>query len=199
MTFLKSVLCTSTIVIVGALPALACPTGADLTNGIRVTEGDGTTNDFRSLRSGVVQQDGRATDGYTYRTLLGQGVHILQLADTENGALIQDTVYSTAYPTSPGDLPIPTPGSRWEVDTSIRSVDEIYAEAQTQAWGNVVPFTIGDCTYDAIPGKVDYISDGFHIKETLMFMPDLGFALLMVYEDVGYDVTTFTYADIAPL
>ncbi|MEL6958392.1 MAG: hypothetical protein AAGL89_05500 [Pseudomonadota bacterium] len=181
--------------------ALACPTAADLEAGIVIMEDDGTRNVFTSVRNGVVSQDGVTPDGFEFRTLLAQGVHVLQLADTEDGALIPDTVYTTSYPDPVNTLPIPEAGLTWDVSTGITSFEETYTEQQSQVWGAMVPFSIGECTYDAIPGKVEYLSDLSHFREQIIFVPALGLGLLTSSVDIGFEDEpgTFTYVSISAL
>ncbi|SLN40619.1 hypothetical protein [Pseudooctadecabacter jejudonensis] len=180
-----------------ATPAWAtCPTGADLATGITFTSDAGDRDTFTSIGNGVVQIDGVATDGFTYRTLLGQGVHVLQLSDTENGQPISDSVVSTSYPMAARDLPIPTAQSRWDVDTIINGYGDIYAEAQSQTWGQPITFRVGDCAFDALPGKIRYESDGFTVNEEVIYLPELSMSLLISYEDDGAPKDTWTYIDV---
>lgn len=181
-------------------PALAdCPDAGDLASGIQVGEDDGTVHIFRDLGNGVVEQTGTYTDGYTFRTLLAQGVHVLQLSDTENGKVIPDSIANTAYPDNAADLPVPAAGMTWQVNTTINAYGDIYAEEQSQVWGQPTSLSVGACTFNALPGKITYVSDGDVIVESLYFLPDAGFALLVGYDDTGGDPSVYTYTSIAPL
>lgn len=180
-----------------ASPALAdCPTGADLATGIVFETDIGDTDVFTDAGGGVVQIDSVTPDGYGYRTLLAQGVHLLQLSDTEDGQIVSGSLVNTSYPGVPSDLPVPTPGSTWEVETMINSYGDIYAETQIQAWGDMIDFTVGDCTFDGIPGKIRYESDGYSVNEGIMFLPALGMSLLLTYDDDEGPREEFNYTAV---
>lgn len=180
-----------------ATPALAdCPTGADLATGIRVIDDAGANSVFRAVSPGVVQQDGAYDDGYAFRTMLAHGTHILQLSDMENGAVLPDSVVNTAYPTAANTLPVPTPNSEWNVLTTIRGYGDIYAEQQTQDWGRTFTLTVGACSFDAIPGKIRYTSEGFRVDEGLYYLPELGIALLHSYDDAESEPETYEILSI---
>jgi hypothetical protein len=125
-----------------ATPILAdCPIGADLTTGIRVTETNGTTQTYTSLLNGIAQVDITFSDGAQSRNLLAQGTYVLQLADVENGAIVPSSIFATTYPQPAIDLPIPSAGSVWTVDTTTLNRDETYAETQSQKWGGTFELT----------------------------------------------------------
>lgn len=178
-------------------PALAdCPTRADLATGITVTEDDGTAHVFRDLGNGLVEQTGTYSDGYTFRNLLGQGVHVVQLADVEDGRIVPDSILNTAYPARATDLPIPYAGLQWGIDTTVRGFGEIYAERQEQVWGAQITMTIGDCALIALPGKISYASQEGVILETVYYLPQQGMSLLMSYRDPDGTIDEFTYVSL---
>lgn len=175
---LLAVLCA-----VVAGPALAqCPTAADLRSGVRVTESDGTTNVFTAVGDGIVQNDGATTGGYTYRNLLAQGTHLIGLSDTDGGEDIPNTVRRMEYDMAIPALPVPAPGMRNTYETVVTVSDGSYDETQTQVWGQPTRLTIGDCTYDMIPGKLVYTNRDFVVREGLYYLPALEFALLHSYQ-----------------
>ena len=181
-------------------PALAeCPTAADLSGGVRVTEDDGTTNTFTLIGDGVVQNDGLAPDGYAYRNLLAKGTHLIGLSDTQNGQDIPDTVRRMQYPVAASDLPVPTPSSRASYDTTVSANGGSYPEEQVQAWGTMTTLTIGECTYDMIPGKVVYTNDSYVVNEGLHYLPALELALLYSYQIEGDPADIYTPVRIEAL
>lgn len=182
-----------------ATPALAdCATGADLSTGIRMIEGDGTTYILTAQSNGVVRQDAFYSDGYVSRNLLGHGVHVLQLADVEDGAMVPDSILNTAYPMAVADMFVPTSSSNWSAETTINAFGYIYAETQSQTWGEAFDMTLGDCTYTALPGKIKYASDGLTIDEGVYYFPDLGVSFLHAYDDNESDPDQFTLLTIEP-
>ena len=183
-----------------AFPVFAtCPTGADLATGIVFEDQDGNVETFRAAANATVQMDGVGSDGYTYRSILGKGVHVVQLSDTENGSILPDSIINTSYPMNVASLPVPTASSQWSVKTVINAFGDIYEEVQTQRWGGEIDFVVGACSFRGIPGKVRYSSDGFQIDEEIMFLPDLGMSLLMSYDDSESDKDTFVYIEARTL
>ncbi|MCF2905421.1 hypothetical protein L0666_10505 [Octadecabacter sp. CECT 8868] len=188
------------VTLLAAAPALAdCPVAADLETGIRVTESDGTTNTFRLIDDGIVQNDGVATDGYTYRNLLAQGTHLIGLSDTENGNDIPDTVRTMTYAFAPAGMPIPEASSSRSYQTTVTSPTSVYPETQTQAWGAMTTLTIGDCTYDMIPGKLTYTNTDYVVYEGLYYLPDVGLGLLHSYQIQGDPVDRYQAIKIEAL
>lgn len=186
------------LTLLAATPAWAdCPTGTDLTTGIRVVESDGVSHIYRDIGKGVVQVDIDYGDGFTSRNLLAQGNHVLQLADTENGQVLSDSVSNTAYPTRAADLPVPTPNMVWNVDTTVKAFGDIYAEKQTQTWGDTFNLTIGTCSYDAIEGALTYTADDYTITEGVYYIATLGIGLLFAYEATDVEREIYTFSDIA--
>ncbi|WP_375280806.1 hypothetical protein [Pseudooctadecabacter sp.] len=187
--------CFATLI---ASPAFAqCPTGADLANGIVFTTDLGDVETFTQRPNGIVQIDALSSEGAVYRTLLGQGVHVLQLSDLEDGNVLPDSIVSTSYPMAASALPVPQPGDNWTVDTMINAYGDIYPETQTQTWGQQTTYTVGDCTFDAVPAKFRYDSDGFTINEDIIYFPTLGLSLLVGYQDTDIPREVYTYVDVA--
>jgi len=177
-------------------PALAvCPTGADLSTGIVFVDTEGNIETFTAAANDTVQQDGLTPDGFNYRTILGKGVHVIQLSDTENGVPLPDSIINTSYPMNVTDLPIPTANSQWSVKTIVNAYGDIYEELQAQRWGAEITYTVGTCTFRGIPGKIRYDSDGSRIDEEVMFLPDLGMSLLLSYANDGGPKDTYTFAE----
>lgn len=183
--------------LLAASPALAdCPVAADLATGVRVTETDGTVNLFTAIGDGTVVNDGTAPDGYTYRNILAQGTHLVELGDTSNGAFMPDTHRVVTYPTPRANMPAPTTTTSYEFDTTIATSTGEYAEVQTQRWGAQSSLTIGDCTYDMIPAKINYTNADYVVLEGLHYLPALELALLHSYQIQGEPASIYTAAKI---
>ncbi len=170
----------------------ACPTVADLPGGIVVVDDQDATETFYPLTPGVIRSDYLDTDGTGSRTLLGQGVYLLQYLYLEGGAPQVNTRATTSYPMTPVDMPVPTPGGAW--NTAFASVSEtgrVSGEVLAAVFGDLSELTIGACSYDMIPVTIDYQSDGY--QELIYFLPQLGFGLFVGTRNVGedFDLTTF--------
>lgn len=187
----------SLLTLLTASPVLAdCPVAADLATGVRVTETDGTVNLFTAIGDGVVQNDGTAGGGYTYRNVLAQGTHLVELGDTEQGDYIPDTLRRISYPQTRENMPIPQANSRSEYPTSITSASGSYSEHQTQTWGTLTTLVIGDCTYDMIPGKLVYTNSDYTVFEGLHYLPALELALLHRFQIQGDPASDYIAARI---
>ncbi|MDA9207329.1 hypothetical protein N9O61_00445 [Octadecabacter sp.] len=175
----------ATIALFTASPVLAeCPTASDLANGVQIVEADGTVNLFTALGNGIVKNDGTAPDGYTYRNVLAQGTHLIELGDTENGAYISGSLRVVDYQMQPDQMPIPAPNTTWVVDTIVDNGSE-YDERQTQSWGAITTLSIGECSYEMIPGKVSYINSDYTVFEGLHYLPGLELGILHSYQIQG--------------
>lgn len=164
-------------------PAMAeCPTGADMTTGVRVYESNGTQSIMRDQGDGIVTLDGVLSDGRGFRTLLGRGAHVLVISDTENGVNIPGSVLTNTYAMAPADMPLPEPFAQFTFQTDVDAYGDAFTETQTQAWGGVFDYTIGDCTYDALPGKIVYSNRSRTINETVTYIIDLGFVYLNSFQ-----------------
>lgn len=180
-----------------ATPAWAqCPVGADLQNGIRVTEDDGTTHVYTPLRNGIIQVESSYPDDYVTRNLLAQGNHVLQLANLDDGVLIPDSILNVAYPSDVSTLPVPAANTVWITNTVVRGYGDIYKEVQTHTWGEPFDLTIGACSYQTLPGELNYVNDTSTIEEGVYFLIDLGFSLLYSYDDTEGDLDVYTFVDI---
>lgn len=180
-----------------ASPVLAeCPVAADLADGVRVTESDGTVNLFTAIGDGAVVNDGTSPDGYTYRNILAQGTHLVELGDTSNGAYIPDTRRVVNYPFARVDMPIPSAAASFDFATTITTGTGEYAETQTQKWGTLSSLTIGACTYDMIPAKVVYTNADYVVLEGLYYLPALELALLHSYQIQGEPASNYVASKI---
>jgi len=186
------------LTLLAATPAWAeCPTGKDLATGIRVTETDGTFHVYRDIGKSIVQVDINYGDDLTSRNLLAQGNHVLQLADTDNRAIVPGTVVNTAYPSAAAELPIPTANLTWTIDTTVKAYGDIYAETQTHTWGDTFNLTIAECSFDAIEGELIYNSDGYIVTEGVYYIPALGIGLLYAYAGTDLEREVYTFTGIA--
>lgn len=166
-----------------AVPALAeCPTGADMDTGVRIYESNGTQSIMRDLGDGVVTLDGVLSDGRGFRTLLGRGAHVLVISDTENDVNIPGSVLTNTYEMAPADMPLPDPFAKITFQTEVDAYGNEFSETQTQAWGGVFDFAIGDCTYQALPGKIVYTNGTRTINESVTYIIDLGFVFLNSFQ-----------------
>ncbi len=181
-------------VFVLATPAFAdCPTAVDLPTGVKATLSDGSTEEYRTVRTGLVELIARYDDGYDARNLLGQGVYVIELADLEDGQIVPESRITSSYPMSADAMPLPQPGARWSVAVGMRNADGFFKEKQTHSWGEITQVSYQGCTYDMIPGEFLYTGDGYSYREDIHYLPELGVGLLVSYADGDDPPEIFTY------
>ncbi len=177
-----------------ASPALACPTGADLADGIAIKDDDDTTEVYRKGGGNTVVVDVTYSDGFQAQNTFIHGVYLRQLADVIDGVVQVSTALSTSYASDP---PEPAAGASGILQTKVGSpVDGFVPEVQGYAWNSAATYQIGACTYAAIQGTLTYKSDGIDVTETVEYIPELGIGLLTEYAEVGFDTDRYIYTDI---
>lgn len=150
------------IALATASPALACPTTADLKTGILVTETDGATQVFHDVGNNTILQSGSFGPGEHYQNKLVHGVHPLQIANLENGAIDVGSAILTNYGIPLKDIPKPQPNSSVTLDTTVQTATEpTYADKQVHTLTAPSTFDVGGCRYKSVPGRLTYTSDGY--------------------------------------
>ncbi len=176
-------------------PAIAaCPTGADMANGIGVRRDDAVSLYFFTLDDVAVSQTLDFGNGLLAKNVLYHGTYPFALK------MEQDTVEDEAsnmlfiYEKDPSEMAPPAPGLVQVLRTYVRpKLDPEYPETQTATWGELTDVAIGTCTYQAIFGSVDYASDAGLLNEGLMYLPELGISLQTSYAVVGDASQSYVY------
>lgn len=184
------------------LGAAACPTGADLVGGIRLTDPDGVTETFREMQPGVVRGLYTLDDTTTIRNLLGQGVYLLEVVDLENGAPVPDTRSTYSFPIAPADMPRPTPNGGWTTKVATLIDGSLGSETQVYSFGALTTQTYGACSYNMIPITVSFPPDPSDYRDTLHYLPALGFSYLAesaFTENGERNVDRYSYVTIEAL
>lgn len=174
------------------IAALAdCPTGENLNNGIRFQVIGGDNEVFRTHGTpGVVEAFYNASDGYTTRTLLGQGVYLLEVLDFENNEPVPDSRSTYGFPTTPAEMPLPKPFGGWAVKVGTLNSDGPGSEVQSYSFGDMTEYSFGACTYQMIPVHIRYEDD--EAVDVLHYLPQLGLSYLAEVRSVdGTDVYSY--------
>ena len=171
-----------------ALGQAACPVASDLLRGILVRYDDGSSEVFRATGApGVVAVRGTFDDGSGYQLELGQGMHLLSytplLAD---GAPDAAARVSYDYGRAVAELPVVTPGLRFDTPVSVTDQHGPRDEAQSQVFGAEEVLAIAGCSYRAVPVMIAYDTFNDYV-EALRFLPELGIALLNWQESTDQD------------
>lgn len=165
-----------------AMPALACPTGADLDLGITIDFDDGASETYQSVRPNVVRLN-RAFEGVEESRMdLGHGVFVLTYAEVYDGKLDLRSRMTTSYPGGLLAIPMPEAGTRFEADTVSLDSSGPFEETVSVAWGQATTIDVGGCNYAAIEGIIAYQGEET-LFEGVVYLPDLGFGYLAYYED----------------
>ena len=178
------------------LPSLAtaqtaCPTANDLARGIRVDRSNGFTEVFRAGGQGIVSVEGFIDRELEYTLELADGLQLLSYSGNVGPSPITDDAMFYAYGVPHADLPWPTPNGRWQSDVTVTAFSGTYSEPQLYAYGPLEKLSIGSCTYDMISVTIAYQNDANYI-ETLQFMPELGFGVLVRQGDDSGEPSVFT-------
>ncbi len=175
--------------------ALSCPTVADLDAGGLAFTVDGEGEYHRRAANGLIVVDSQAAaDGYVSRSVLAHGVHVVHLVDLQDGVVQQDTAWRFVFEKQLDNLPVPQPDKTmtlrsWSLEGVLRGEEEVIAHT----WGPQTSYSIGACTYDAIPVRADYDGESYDHFEELMYLPALETAILVSYGDVdGTDQYSYT-------
>ncbi len=180
----------ATMLVAGPVAA-ECPVAADLEAGIRFDVDEGDSEVFRSLRPGVVEAIYSHADGGATRTLLGQGVYLLELVEMAGKEPDPSTRMTYAFPQNAEDLPRPVPGSTAQFELLRNENGSLEREVQSYDFGPQARATFGACTYDMIPIEIRYSEDDSNTVDLLHYLPELGIAY---FAGSTYDGTTDRYS-----
>ena len=181
-----------------ALPCAAlaeCPTGADLSTGIRVLGGDDTVETYQSQGPHIVRNDFYFEPGQGSQNLLARGVYLVQSIAIEDRVLDPKSRRTYTYPLTPEMMPDPTPGGQWVAPVAALEDGTLGTQVHSMQFGEQTSLTLGACTYRMVPIRVEYDSDPGYV-ETLYHLPDLGFALFGASQDADGTVETYSFLSI---
>lgn len=166
----------------------ACPTKADLANGIAMTLADGDIEIHRQVRPDWVQitvtfgddtGDGSVMELY-------HGVYLMSVIPIENRVLKPGRIESYA---TMSDL------QRWAEPVPARAWSNPTPTGGSAKSGPVETFKVGACNYSGFDMLIDFADDE-NYTETYRVLPDLGTALL-VRSDDGETIETYVYTSIS--
>lgn len=162
---------------VSALAQQSCPGPDDRNKPIRIVFEDQTVEVYRPQTDMVTRIEGYDGPEPVYTIDVVHGTHMLSYVSIVDGTPDPGSqiVYDYGVPLS--QMPVPSPGGRWQVDASFADADGTQAEAQAQAYGPLQSVQIGACIYDAFDVFIAYDSPDAYM-ETLIYLPALGLAYL---------------------
>ncbi|MEO0750444.1 MAG: hypothetical protein AAFY25_01445 [Pseudomonadota bacterium] len=160
---------TASVLVALAAPAFACPTVADLGQGIEFRTADGDVEVHRQLRPDWVTVTVTFADGDGSVLEFYKGMYLLSVIPIEQG--------------------IPKPGAR-EDYASVAELAEWQRPVPDAAWVNATPgggqavagpmdtIMIAGCRYNSIGVTVKFADDDTY-TEVYEYLPDLGVGLLV--------------------
>ncbi|MGH1415225.1 MAG: hypothetical protein ACRBB0_17175 [Pelagimonas sp.] len=170
-----------------------CPIAADLDKGIRFQGDDGAMETFVQWTDGVVASNYSDPDMTGMRSMLGQGVYLLEIIDVEDGHLVPHTRLTFAHEMAASAMPKPVAGGDWRAQTYSWGGYENGMEVAIYAFGEQGTKTFGSCSYDMIPIEVSFDPAGR--IELLNYLPELGLAYVVGLEENG-QLDRFDYTSI---
>lgn len=173
--------------------AADCVTAADLEGrGIQVVYERGTTEIFRRAANGHVDVRGTETDGYTYRYLLGHGLHLLEDVGTENGVDRPDDLISFVYGEGNAAMPVPAPGVYWQGEVQVVQKSGTTSERQEHVFGQPQVLEVEGCPYETFVVQSAYSDDsGVFFREEITYFSELGFGAVLTVIDGGEPPSTY--------
>ncbi|MEZ5797518.1 MAG: hypothetical protein R3D63_08705 [Paracoccaceae bacterium] len=186
-------------VVLAGLPAAAqtCPTDVgDLAQGIVVTYEDGATSTFGpGEQPGTLSEIYREAGGVTYRNVLGQGLHLLNLSEIgPDGQYVPDTGFAYVY-----DAPLPAavePLQGWSVPYHTQGAGGEWVGTYSGNAGPEVEIVIGDCRYPGLEVTLMQKDGDFSSMFQIDYLPGLGIGVLRAWGEPFGEVTRLTPVSI---
>ncbi len=152
----------------------ACPTGADLKNGILVKNSVGNTELHRRTTPNNIQITVTFDDGDGSVLDMLHGIYMVQAIDTEQGVLKLSTRVRLVSRAATRAWIAPKPNAQWR-----NPARKGGGSAQS---GPVKQMKIGACQYNSIEVALRYSDDPTY-WESYAYLPDLGIGLLVGSDD----------------
>ena len=162
--------------ILAAPMAVACPSGSDLTKGIRFTVDGTDSEEYRILSPGLIEALYKTGDGGVTRNLLGQGVYLLEYVDVVDSERDPSTRTTYAFPGKAEDLKAPEPGTSVTYDVVVNYAGDLDKERHTYSFGQKSLLNFGACEYEMIVVEIRYSPDDSGTVDYLYYMPEFGFS-----------------------
>lgn len=162
----------------------ACPTGADISAGIRFNTVDGEFETFRRLDNGLIQAYYGLDSHIGSRTLLARGIYLLEVVEMENGNADPTTRTTYSFPMPHDELPEPEPGVTWEVRAATYANGRIDSERQVYEFGTLSEKDYGGCRYAVQPITIFYPGENDpDRRDVIHYLPEFGISYLAEFHD----------------
>ncbi|MEX0371648.1 MAG: hypothetical protein AB3N09_13530, partial [Tateyamaria sp.] len=155
-----------------ATPVLAaCPTAANLKDGIVTRTSDGDVEVHRQTVPGIIQVDIRFGDGTGDGSVMqfGQGLYLRNIIPIESGVMQLGQQEKFASDATLRAWAKPVPSARWSNGR---------ADGGTARSGPMRSYSLDGCTYDSFEVTLTFADDPTY-TETYTYLPTLGIGLLI--------------------
>lgn len=179
-----------------ALPALACPTAADVDgSGVRFANTDGESVLHRRVGPMHIQSDWTAGSGYVSRATLIHGLFVESVVDVTNGVTDRATEGTFIRSEPPEALPMPVPGLTWTGRHVFSDARGELEETLAITVGEARKVLFGLCSYDMYPVIMEFTGPDDGYSENVQYFPGLGTSILVGGRDPSGPFT-YTYTQI---
>lgn len=184
------------------LPGLAqaaCPTAADMAQGVRFTSATGEVEDFRLLPSGLVESTYSQDGANAARAILARGIYLVESVSLTEGQPDPGTRSTFSFP-DPANMPDPVPGGTWTVTVATFNGGNFGRENQIYSFGTPTRLTWQACGYDMMPITIQYPDENdAQRRDVLHYLPELGLSYLAEFHDKDMaDVYTYSSLEVIP-
>ncbi|SMX38255.1 hypothetical protein [Maliponia aquimaris] len=170
------ILAVATCLAMPAPVAFACPTLADLDKGIRFTVDGVDTEVYRRVGPAMIEATYTTADGAVSRTMLAQGIYLVELVDMVDGKPDLATRTTYAFPGRAEDLALPSPGGQVVYDIVISNGNDLNPERQTYDFGPGGLINFGACEYEMVEIQIRYDPGDEALVDILYYLPALQFS-----------------------
>ncbi len=156
--------------------AQACPVASDLEKGIRFTVDGTDTEVYRRVGPDMIEAIYSAADDYQSRSMLAQGVYLVELVDLVEGAPDLSTRTTYAFAQRAEELMMPEAGRSVTYDLVVNSDGDLNQERQSYSFDQPAKINFGACEYEMIQIEIRYDPDEAETVDLLYYLPELGFS-----------------------
>ena len=180
-------------------PAMAqgdCPVAADLATGIRFGIENDETEVFTRISPTRLRSVYSTAPGSGSEVILARGLYVLQVRSFDNWKPDAESMISHVFPMPDAELPLPVPGTTWEVIPTKTDGGDTTKDRQLYTHGQSFSKTYGTCAYDVIPVTIRYPDLPGDYHETVHYLPELGLSYLAAFTDADgrVDINYLTIA-----
>lgn len=167
------VLVMATCLVLPGTFAMACPVVGDLNTGIRFTVDGVDSEQFRRIGPSMIESIFTTADGVASRSLLAQGIYLVELGDLVDGEPDLSTRTTYAFPDRAENLALPVPNGEVTYNITVNNNGDFTPEQHFYTFGESHLINFGACEYEMIPIEIRYDQPDSDTVDLLYYMPAL--------------------------